>query len=129
MSTKTVAVLTVMVLAGGVGDALMSKGMKQVGEITSTHPVELLRAGTRAFSNPFFIGGVAGLALYFFSYAALLSWEDVSVVAPISALSFVVTAFLAQHTLGENVSPQRWLGTLLIIAGVALIARSPGVDG
>jgi drug/metabolite transporter (DMT)-like permease len=59
-----------------------------------------------------------------------LGWTDVSVVVPVGALSFLFTAFLAQHALGEHVTPQRWAGTILIVLGISLVARtqSPRVD-
>jgi drug/metabolite transporter (DMT)-like permease len=127
MSLKTAIVLTLMVLAGAFGDILVSKGMKQVGEITFTQPAALLRAGIRAAHNPYVVTGVLGLAVYFFSFSTVLSWEDVSLVVPISALSFLITTFVAQRSLGEHVTPQRWCGTILIVLGVILVARSQAV--
>jgi len=124
MSLKTALVLTVMVLAGAFGDVMVSKGMKQVGEISSAQPAELLRAFVRAVRNPYVISGVIGLAVYFFSFCVVLSWADVSLVVPISALSFLLTTFAAQRALGEHVTPQRWCGTILIVIGVVLVARS-----
>jgi drug/metabolite transporter (DMT)-like permease len=126
MTWKTVLVLALMIVAGAAGDTLMSKGMKQVGEITSAQPLDLLRAGVRAARNPYVVSGVLGLAIYFFCFSAVLSWADVSLVVPISALSFLLTAFVAQRALGEHVTPQRWLGTVLIVLGVVLVARSSG---
>jgi drug/metabolite transporter (DMT)-like permease len=124
MSLKTVIVLTIMVLAGACGDVLVSKGMKQVGEITTAQPLELLRAGVRAARNPYVVTGVVSLAVYFFSFSTVLSWADVSLVVPISALSFLLTTYVAQHTLGEHVTLPRWCGTILIVLGVVLVARS-----
>jgi uncharacterized membrane protein len=124
MSTKTVLALVCMILVGTLGDVLISKGMKQVGEITSAHPAALLRAGTRAVQNPIFVAGVVAQALYFWTFSAVLSWTDVSVVVPIGALSHVLTAFIAQHALGEHVTLQRWAGTILIVIGITLVARS-----
>jgi drug/metabolite transporter (DMT)-like permease len=113
-----------MVVAGTIGDVLISKGMKQVGEITSAHPTEVARAGARALRNPFFVAGLMVQALYFLTFSTALSWTDVSVVVPIGALSFLFTAFLAQHALGEHVTPQRWAGTILIVMGITLVART-----
>jgi drug/metabolite transporter (DMT)-like permease len=124
MPLKTVIILTIMVLAGACGDVLVSKGMKQVGEITSAQPAELLRAGIRAARNPYVVTGVVSLAVYFFSFSAALSWADVSLVVPISALSFLLTTYVAQRSLGEHVTLQRWCGTSLIVIGVVLVARS-----
>jgi drug/metabolite transporter (DMT)-like permease len=124
MSLKTAIVLTLMVLAGAFGDVLLSKGMKQVGEINSAQPAVLMRAAIRAAHNPYVVTGVVSLAIYFFSFSTVLSWADVSLVVPISALSFLLTTFIAQRSLGEHVTPQRWCGTLLIVLGVVLVARS-----
>jgi drug/metabolite transporter (DMT)-like permease len=126
MSLKTALVLALMILAGAAGDVLVSKGMKQVGEISSANPAELIRVLGRAIRNPYVVGGVLGLAVYFFSFTTVLSWADVSLVVPISALSFLLTTFIAQRSLGEHVTPQRWCGTVLIVIGVMLVARSGG---
>jgi drug/metabolite transporter (DMT)-like permease len=52
----------------------------------------------------------------------LLSWEPVSFVIPASALSYVVGTFGAKYILGEDVSPARWAGVVLVCVGVALVA-------
>jgi drug/metabolite transporter (DMT)-like permease len=128
MSLKTAVVLTIMILAGAVGDLLVSKGMKQVGEVTSVHPAELLRVAFRAARNPHVVGGVLGLAVYFVCFTIALSWADVSLVVPVSAVSFLITAWFAQRALGEHVSLQRWCGTILIVLGVLMVARSSSRD-
>jgi drug/metabolite transporter (DMT)-like permease len=124
MALKTAFVLALMVFTGPVGDILISKGMKQVGEVTSPRPAELWRTVMRAARNPYVIAGVLCLAVYFLSFTIVLTWADVSQVVPISALGFLLTTFLAQRTLGEQVTPQRWFGTILIVLGVVLVARS-----
>src|SRR4051794_26738300 len=124
MSLKLALILTLMIFAGAVGDVLLSKGMKQVGEVNSARPDDLIRFAVRAARTPSVVAGVLGLAVYFFSFSVALSWADVSLVVPISALSFLLTTLVAQRTLGEHVTPQRWCGTLLIVIGVVLVARS-----
>jgi drug/metabolite transporter (DMT)-like permease len=126
MSLKTAVALTLLVLTATAGDTLISKGMKQVGEIRLSRPADLLRAGIRAARNPYVVAGVLSLAVYFFTFAIVLSWADVSLVVPVTALSFLLTGYIAQRNLGEHVTPQRWLGTVLIVLGVILVARSSG---
>jgi drug/metabolite transporter (DMT)-like permease len=122
MSLKTIVVLAIVIVAGAVGDVLVSKGMKQVGEIHSADPASLARVAGRALRQPYVILGALCLAIYFFSFLAVLSWADVSLVVPITSLSFLLTTFLAQWALHERVTPLRWAGTLLIVTGVALVA-------
>jgi drug/metabolite transporter (DMT)-like permease len=126
MSLKTLVVLAVIIIAGAMGDVLVSKGMKAVGEITSVDSAHLARTALRAVRQPYVLLGAFCLAIYFFSFLAVLSWADVSLVVPITSLGFLLTTFLAQWALHERVTPQRWAGTLLIIIGVALVARSAG---
>lgn len=124
MSLKTVVVLTIVIVAGALGDTLLGKGMKAVGEITSVDPASLGSAALKVIRQPFVLLGVLCLAIYFFSFLAVLSWADVSLVVPITSLSFLLTQFLAMWALHERVTPLRWAGTVLIVIGVALVARS-----
>jgi drug/metabolite transporter (DMT)-like permease len=61
-----------------------------------------------------------------------LSWSDLTFVMPLTALTYVLNAILVGPVLGEVVSPTRWLGTILITLGVALVTletqetRDPG---
>jgi drug/metabolite transporter (DMT)-like permease len=43
---------------------------------------------------------------------------------PVTAMGYVVTAFAARFFLGETVSMSRWMGILLITAGVTLVGRT-----
>jgi len=54
----------------------------------------------------------------------LLSWADVSIVVPATALSYVTAAFGAKYLLHEDVAPLRWAGVFLVCAGVALLSLS-----
>lgn len=52
---------------------------------------------------------------------AMLSVENVSFVIPMTALSYVVGAMGGAFFLGERVGPARWMGVLIVCAGVALV--------
>jgi multidrug transporter EmrE-like cation transporter len=56
-------------------------------------------------------------------WLSVLARWDVSKAYPLVGLGFVLTA-LVGWCLGEQLSLQRWLGLALIVAGVALVARS-----
>jgi drug/metabolite transporter (DMT)-like permease len=53
-----------------------------------------------------------------------LSRVPVSQAYPVLSLGYVLAALLAWPLLGETVSPQRWIGIAVIVAGVWLIART-----
>ena len=111
-------------LTATTGDVLVSRAMKQVGEVGHLWR----RGGWRAVVKPVLLNGslwlgVAFMALSFFSLLFSLSWADVSLVGPASAsLTFVSNAMAAHLFLHEKVDHRRWLSALLVAGGVVLVA-------
>jgi len=50
-------------------------------------------------------------------------------VMPLTALTYVLNAILVGPVLGEHVSLTRWVGTILIAAGVALVTLEKPKEG
>ena len=123
---KTVLVMLMAVTAGTVGDLLLAKGMKEMGDISAMNLRGILNVALQALTTPKLIIGTAMLAIFFFLWLAVLSWEDLTVALPMQALNYVLVAFLSQYFLGEVVSPTRWAGTVLVCIGVILITKSGG---
>ena len=123
---KTFVVMLLAVTAGTVGDLLLAKGMKEMGDISAMNLKGMLNVAFQALTTPKLILGTAMLAVFFFLWLAVLSWEDLSVALPMQALNYVLVAFLSQYFLHEVVTPMRWAGTVLVCIGVMLITRSGG---
>ncbi len=123
---KTLIIMLLAVTAGTVGDILLAKGMKEVGDISAMNLRGILNVAFQALTTPKLIIGTAMLAIFFFLWLAVLSWEDLSVALPMQALNYVLVAFLSQYFLGEIVTPLRWAGTILVCIGVMMITRSSG---
>ena len=121
---KTLSVLAVAIILVSFGDMLLAHGMKKIGAVSSCTPAALFQMGLRIFTNPSIIIGIIFLAGFFFLWLAILSWCDLSFVLPLTALSYVLTAFLSIYFLDETISPLRWAGTILICVGVALVTKS-----
>ena len=64
------------------------------------------------------------MAIAFFSLLLLLSFEEVSFVVPVTALSYLVGAIGGTFFLGERVSWQRWVGIVLVCIGVTMVVIS-----
>lgn len=107
-------------LCASAGNVLLSIGMKQVGR---GGPAGLQFLWS-ALSNGYVIGGTFILAVYFGFFAHALSRAELSFVLPITALTYLFSALLAKIFLHEPVSAMRWAGTLVIIAGVAVVLWS-----
>ncbi|TWJ13932.1 EamA family transporter [Geobacter argillaceus] len=123
---KTFIIMLLAVTAGTVGDILLAKGMKELGDISAMNLRGILNVAYQALTTPKLIIGTAMLAIFFFLWLAVLSWEDLSVALPMQALNYVLVAFLSQYFLGEIVTPLRWAGTVLVCVGVMMITRSGG---
>ncbi|PYM34602.1 MAG: hypothetical protein DME15_08465 [Candidatus Rokuibacteriota bacterium] len=121
---KTFLLVLVAALIGGTGHVMLSKGMKTVGDLTDAPGPMLGGMLARAMSSPWLLLGVTLQATFFVLYLTLLSRANVSQVLPMTALDYVVVAFLAQLLLAEAVTPARWLGIGFIVVGVFLVSRT-----
>jgi len=121
---QTWSAILAIVFASVVGDVLLSRAMKQVGDVGALRRRQgLWTVIVRALSNQNFVLGVAAMAVAFFSLLFALSWGDVSLVAPAAAsLTFIGNAFAAKIFLRERVDQRRWIAAVLVAGGVALLA-------
>lgn len=120
----TWAAIVFVVVASVVGDVLLSRAMKRVGDVGELRRrVGILGVIGRTLKNPAFFLAVMAMAFSFFSLLFALSWGDVSLVAPAAAsLTFIGNAIAAKVFLHEHVDRRRWIAAMLVAAGVALLA-------
>jgi drug/metabolite transporter (DMT)-like permease len=118
----TAVTIAIVVLGGSAGDVFITKGMKQIGEISTVHPGELARVVLKVLTNVNFLIGIFFMACSFFAFLAVLSWADLSFVLPATSLSFVITTIGAKFILNEEITRLRLAGTVLVCVGVALIS-------
>lgn len=119
---RDAVLLACLVLGSTGGEIAITHGMKATGEPERLRPRELLVFLGRALCNGWFWAGTPLLALAFYSMLLLLSWEPISLVIPLSALSYVVGTLGAKYLLREQICAARWAGVLLVCLGVALAA-------
>ncbi len=118
MTLKRYLVLLGVAVFQAVGDTFLSRGMKEVGEISLRHPQQLILS----LANPWVTGGILLLLCFMASYLASLSWADLTYILPASAISYILLALLAKFMLHEQISVARWAGIGLIVAGVGFVA-------
>ena len=61
---------------------------------------------------------------FFACYMTALSWADLTYVLPATSVGYVVLTLIAKFVLHEHVTLTRWLGILLISAGVGFVTRA-----
>lgn len=105
-----------VILLNVLGNFVLSLGLKQA-ETLGSSPLDYLKI----MLNPGVSAGVLLLIFWMLSRMALLSWADLSFVLPVTSLGYVLSVAAAAILLGEHVSPARWTGTLMIVAGTVLV--------
>jgi drug/metabolite transporter (DMT)-like permease len=122
-------VIVAMVIATGsaaVGQIFVRKGMQQIGSLENYAPAALVVYFWHALCNPYVIFGTVLNAVFYFLFLATLSWTNVTVALPMTAIEYGFAAVLAVWFLNENVTFVRWTGIALVVLGVILIARGGG---
>ena len=117
----TALMVMMVVLSNAAGDVFLTRGMKQIGDVSAINRLQILQTTKQIFGNLNFILGVVCLAVSFFSFLTVLSWADLSFVVPATAIVYVVTVLGAKFILHEQIDRMRWAGTIFVCLGVALI--------
>jgi drug/metabolite transporter (DMT)-like permease len=103
---------------------MLKKGMGHIGEVKKISVSEVARIVKAGATNRNILLGVFFEALFFVCLLILMSKSDISFLWPLTGLSFVFATIAAIIFLGEKVSPMRWAGVVLVVAGAILIGYS-----
>ena len=116
-----IALLFLIVVSGTAGELCVSRAMKSVGEVHDFRPRSILRFVLQSLRLRWMWLGIALMGLGFFSLLAILSFQEVSFVVPVSALSYAAGAFGAKAFLGERINRNRWVGIAVVCIGVTIV--------
>ncbi|PYX94976.1 MAG: hypothetical protein DMG67_00095 [Acidobacteria bacterium] len=116
--------IAIMVMCSTVGDVMISKSMKKVGDIGELRRHAGLRTVIRRIAETGTVWvGLLFMSITFYTLLFALSHADVSLVVPAAtSLTFVTNAIAARFYLHENVDGRRWAAALFVCIGVALLA-------
>ncbi len=123
---RVIVAMTIAAGSAAFGQILVRRGMQQVGSLENYAPLALAVYFWHALCNFNVILGTVLNAVFYFLFLAALSWTDVTVALPMTAIEYVFAALLAVMILKENVPAMRWAGIALVVIGVILIARGGG---
>jgi drug/metabolite transporter (DMT)-like permease len=121
---RVVVAMIIASAATAAGQVLIRRGMQDIGSLEAYAPAALMSYFGHALSNPYVILGTILNGVFYFLLIASLSWADVTVAVPFTALEYGFAAVLAITLLQEVVPPIRWVGIVLVIVGVLLITIS-----
>lgn len=119
---KNFLLILVCVLLGVCGQFLLKHGMSSGERVDEMD--EILPRLFRAATNPFVIAGFAGYGLSAALWLIVLTRADLSYAYPMLAMGYILVVGLSRVILQEAVTPARFMGTIVIAAGVWLISRT-----
>jgi drug/metabolite transporter (DMT)-like permease len=121
--TRALVLVLASIACGLGGLYVVRAALVEVGGFTINSPAaprQLLRLlGTRRFW-----AGAALIGVVLLVSLDLYGNQELSKVVPLYSLSYVLIALIGQVFLDERVTLQRWIGILLIVAGVVVLLGS-----
>lgn len=118
----TALVIAIMVVADAATDLFLTKGMRQIGQVSLADPRTLVTVAGKALSNGHVLISMVCAAIRFVGFLIVLSWADLSFVFPATAMVYVAGTVAAKWFLGETISAPRWAGITLVCVGVGLVS-------
>jgi drug/metabolite transporter (DMT)-like permease len=116
---RTLSALLLFIALKAAGNLSLAWGMKHL-PVAGANPLSYIRA----MLDPFVALGVVSLIVALLTRMVLLSLADLSFVLPVTAVGYVIATFLGKVVLHEVVTTQRWMGTILIFIGAALVSST-----
>lgn len=111
LDLKTRVFTAIVVVTNVLGNFALSWGLKH-------------RAEGLATFGPYVLLGVLLLIVWLLTRMTLLSWADLSFVLPVTSIGYVLTSLIGKYFFDEKITLSRWAGTVLIVAGIALVGST-----
>ena len=128
---KAVIVMFIGTIIVSIGNGLLSKGLRALQESDWTGPfwsTGLQYIGTAA-RDPIIVLGVICHATFFAMLLVAFSLGDLSLVLPVTSLTYVFAAIIGKVYLNEDVNTLRWIGSIIIVVGVFVVLIGEGGKG
>ena len=110
------------ILMSSTAHVLLKKGAMSVAAIGADNQTLLTNVWITA-TNPWVIGGMCLHVGALFVWMWALSRVDVLFAYPFLAVGYVIVSLLAWQWLGEEVTPTRLLGMVIIVIGIIVLSR------
>ena len=130
MLVKTSLLALVSVFMATTGQILLKSGMERVGYVGTERLSKPLSLGVQIIKTPQVLIGLGLFVLSAAVWLVVLSRAPLRFAYPFAGLTYFLITLISKFVLHESVPGLRWLGVLLIIAGVITVARTapPGLE-
>jgi len=114
-------IVLVAVCFSVVGELLLKAGMNDVGVLSFSNFFPTM---VKIFSHPRILLGFGSIGIGAIFWLAAISRANLSWAYPMLSMGYILVLILSATFLKEEVSAIRWIGALVVCAGVILISRS-----
>ena len=115
--------ILISVLAGGVGQVLLKKGMTNLGPLTLTAS-QIGSILWRMVTDPYVVIGLCIYGISSILWLTALSRVNLSYAYPFVSLGYVIMLLASWRLFHEDISLLRLLGCGVIILGIIIISRT-----
>jgi drug/metabolite transporter (DMT)-like permease len=116
------ALLIASVVCDVAGQVCLKLGVGHDEDASARQGIAAFALGT--LRSPWVLTGLLVYTIEFVVWFAALSLAPLSVAFPFAALSYCGVVVASRYVLHERVSARRWIGTVAVAAGVALVCMS-----
>ena len=120
LAMDVIVIIIIGVIFAAIGQVSWKLGMNQVGQLAT---LDLTTLST-VLLNPFVLLGFVMYGLSTIFWLIALSKKDLSFVYPFISLTYVLVLVLSSLVLKEDIGINKLAGTLIIMFGLVIIARS-----
>ena len=119
-----VVFVLVAVVISVLGQLSLKVAMNQVGAIDAGSLARPMETLMRIFSTPLVWLGLSCYGVSALLWLVVLSRLDLSYAYLMLASMYVLIPLVSWLFLGERIPPMRWLGMIVVVLGVVIVARN-----
>lgn len=105
------------------GQLVLKWQMGSAGSLPQGH-LDKLGFLLQQFTNPWIFSGFVAAFVASLAWMAAMTRFDLNYAYPFMSLAFVIVMILGVLFLGETLSARKIIGTLMVVAGLVVIARA-----
>ena len=121
--TKSILLILLSITIAVGGQVLLKIGLNRIGEISINSASALGNFFVAVIKSPLVVTGLFCYVISAAIWLVVLSAVDLSFAYPFIGLTYVLILLVSKFVLKEDVNPVRWVGALIITAGVVVISR------
>lgn len=122
LAQKNRLFIVIVIVTNTIGNLFLAIGIKQMPAFSLG---SLFHYFVLFISNGWLMGGIALMATWMLSQLTMYSWADLTYVIPVTASSYILTAFLARFVMKEQITAVHWIGICIVSIGAGFVYETP----